>query len=385
MKKLIRTSTVPGSLDTFCNGQLKWLGENGFEVVAVSSPGEKLDTVAQREGVRTIAVPMERRISIVKDIVSLVRMIRVIRRERPYIVHSITPKAGLMTMVAAWVNRVPVRIHTFTGLVWPTSTGLKRRILMLMDRIICGCATYVNPEGEGVKRDLLEHGITHKDIHVIANGNVRGIDLEHYSRTPEVMARAQELRQEGVFTFVFVGRLVRDKGINELVSAFERLHEENPATRLVLVGRYEENLDPLDPATVDTIKNHPAIDPVGQQSDIRPYLAASDALAFPSYREGFPNVVIEAGALGLPSVVTNINGSSEIITHGETGLIVPPQDAEALYQGMKQMLEMPADARTAMGEAAQRSVAERYEYHIIWDALLGVYKDLSGERCFSRR
>ena len=278
----------------------------------MSSPLPELEVVATREGVRTIAVKMERRISLKRDIVSLWQMYKVMRRERPWMVHSMTPKAGLMCMVAAWLARVPRRVHTFTGLVWPTATGLNRMILKTTDRILCACATHIIPEGNGVKNDLINGKITRKPMKVLANGNVRGIELDHYRRTAEVEEEAAKIRKEGVLTFVFIGRLVRDKGIHELVEAFVRLNKENPHTRLVLVGRTEAELDPLNEETQHIIDTHNAIEAVGSQKDVRPWLAASDVLAFPSYREGFPNVVIEAGAMGVPSIVTNINGCRSV-------------------------------------------------------------------------
>ena len=208
--KIIRTSTVPGSLNTFCKGLLRELQEQeGYEVVAVSSPGEQLDEISRREGVKTVAVPMERRISPLNDLKSLWRLIRVFRKEKPAIVHSITPKAGLLSMMAAWVARVPVRLHTFTGLVFPTATGLTQKILILTDRITCACATHIVPEGEGVKNDLINYRITRKPLKVLGHGNIRGIDLDYYNpELPEVQADAAKIRKPGVFTFVFVGRLV---------------------------------------------------------------------------------------------------------------------------------------------------------------------------------
>ena len=214
-KKSIRISTIPLSLDVLLQGQLRMLSEH-YEVVGVSSPGEELDKVAQREGIRTIAVPMERKISPFKDLVSLFRLIRLFHREKPWMVHSLTPKAGLLAMTAAWICRVPVRIHMFTGLVFPTTTGLKQKILMATDSITCACATNILPEGKGVKKDLEHFRITSKPLQIIGNGNINGIDLEFFDRTPEVLEQAEKYRKEEVVTFCFVGRIVRDKGMNEL-------------------------------------------------------------------------------------------------------------------------------------------------------------------------
>lgn len=306
-------------------------------------------------------------------------MIQVFRKERPDMVHSITPKAGLVSMLAAWLTRVPVRMHTFTGLVFPTSTGLKRRVLILMDKLICACATYVNPEGQGVADDLKRFRVTKKPLHIIANGNIRGIDMEHYDRTPEVMAEAEGIRWEGVTTFCFIGRIVRDKGINELVSSFDRLHREYPDTRLILIGGYEEKLDPLAPETMERIKQGEGIEYVGRQSDVRSWLAASDIFVFPSYREGFPNTVIEAGAMGLASIVTDINGSREIIVQGNNGEIIPSQDVEALYCKMKEWVEHP-DKVKVMAANARQMAGDRYEQQMIQRATIAVYRELLGEK-----
>ena len=377
-QKIIRTSTVATSLNTFCRGTLRDLSRL-YDVVAVSTPDHELQEIAQREGIRVIGVPMSRPIAPLRDLVSLWRLIRVFRRERPTMVHSITPKAGLLSMIAAWICRVPVRLHTFTGLVFPTATGLKQRILIHTDRITCACATHIVPEGEGVKADLINYNITRKPLQVLGYGNIRGIDLDHYRRSSEVMEKALTLRKPNLFTFVFIGRVVRDKGIDELVEAFSLLHSEHPQTRLILVGRAEDNLDPVSPNTRRTIASHPAIEAVGNQSDVRPWLAASDALVFPSYREGFPNVVIEAGALDLPSIVTDINGSREIIVHGQNGIIVPPRNAQALLQAMTQFVQNP-QATQAMALKARQMIASRFEKSFVQKCLFDYYKQILGDK-----
>lgn len=377
MIKIIRTSTVPGSLNVFCKGLLRELQENeGYEIVAVSSPGPALEEIKEREGVKTIAVAMERHISPFKDLKSLFGLIKVFRRERPTMVHSMTPKAGLLCMMAAWVCRVPVRLHTFTGLVFPTAVGLTKKILIFTDRLTCACATHIIPEGEGVKNDLLNYKITKKPLKVLGYGNVRGIDLKHFNpESPEVQAEALKIRKPDVFTFIFIGRIVRDKGINELVKSFSRLNSKYPKTRLLLVGPYEENLDPLAPETLAEINSNEAIEAVGPQKDVRPWLAASDAFVFPSYREGFPNVVIEAGAMGLPSIVTDINGSREIIIEKENGTIIPSHDVERLYQAMEKMLSNK-NSRLAMASKSRRLIASRFEQGFVHKCLINYYKEI---------
>lgn len=372
--KLIRVSTVPTSLDTFCNGFLKELSSD-YEVIALSSYGKEMNIIAKREGVKTIALDMERHISFKKDVVSLCKLIRVFYKEKPVIVHSITPKAGLLCMVAAWLTHVPLRVHTFTGLIFPTSSGLKRRILMLTDWITCACATHVIPEGEGVKDDLIKNGITKKELKVLGYGNIRGVDMKYYDRTESVKDEALKIRTTDIFTFIFIGRLVRDKGINELVNAAKRLYEEGFSFRILLVGSFEDDLDPLFPETKDIIQNASYIEFVGKKNDVRPWLAASDALVFPSYREGFPNVVLEAGAMGLPSIVTDINGSREIIEQDYNGVIVPVRNIEALYEAMREFLENPKKV-SEMALKARNLIGERFEQKYVRQCQKDFYRNI---------
>ena len=374
MQKLIRISTIPVSLETLLKGQLKMLSEH-YEVVVVSSPGERMKVLEEREGVRTVSIPMERRISLVKDFMSLLRLIILFAKERPDMVHSITPKAGLLSMLAAWITRVPVRMHTFTGLVFPTATGKMQKLLIVMDRLTCFCATHINPEGEGVKRHLINYNITSKPLHVIANGNVNGIDLEYFDRTPEVMEKAYSYKKEGTFTFCFVGRMVKDKGINELVHSFLRLYQDDARVRLLLVGPFEKELDPVLPEVEEQILHHPGICFMGFQSDVRPFLAASDALVFPSYREGFPNVVIQAGAMGIPAIVTDINGCNEIVLPDRNGMIIPTKNEQALYEAMKYFAFHSVEVEK-MATNARPLIVSRYEQRMVWNALLAEYKSI---------
>lgn len=373
-KKVLRITTVPVSLKLLLEGQLNMLNRD-YEVVAVSSPGKELEEVGKREGVRTEAVCMERRIALVQDFKSLIDLIRLIRKEKPWMVHTMTPKAGLLGMLAAWICKVPVRMHTFTGLVFPSAVGVKKQLLILTDRITCACATFVNPEGKGVKDDLVRFGITHKELHIIGNGNVNGVDVSYFDRTDEVLCQAESIREEGCITFYFVGRIVGDKGINELVESFVEIIKEFPACRLILVGDFEEKLDPVMPVVRRIIFENERIVFSGWKDDIRPYLAASDVFVFPSYREGFPNVVLQAGAMGLPCIVTDINGSNEIIHDQVNGLIIPPHDKDALWKAMKIMVT-DETIRREMGDRARNIIINRYDRHLIWDEIQRVYAEL---------
>lgn len=381
MKKIIRVSTVPLSLKTFCLELFDELRDS-YDLLAVSSPGADLDVVARR-GTRVKSVKMERRISPLADLRSLFSLVRLFRKERPDMVHSITPKAGLLSMMAAWIARVPVRLHSFTGLVFPTATGLKRMILVTTDRITCRCATHIHAEGAGVRSDLKNSRITRKDITVLRYGNIRGIDFGYYAKNSDVLEKAESLRREygigdGSFTFMFVGRLVKEKGIVELIDAYGRLRNDGCNVNLILVG-VEEEEDPVPPDTRTIISDDPTVHFTRRWvDDVRPYYAAADALVFPSYREGFPNVVLEAGAFSIPSVVTDINGSREIITDGINGIIVPPRQSTPLYLAMKSLVENSSTFKS-MGDAARKIVEERFDARDVRDALKNYYSEILNE------
>lgn len=372
-KKIIRAVTVSMSL-TFCRDIMIKMRAMGYHMMAVTSPGPELDDLRDKDGFSCVGVPMLRRVSLVSDLKSLIRMIAVFRKERPWVVHSMTPKAGLICMMAAWLTRVPVRVHTFTGLVWPTTMGLKRRVLMMTDWITCACATHVIPEGRGVMEDLRSGGITRKPMRVLGYGNVRGVDMARFS--PERFAPRE---RTGVFTFLFVGRIVRDKGINELIEAFVRLHADHPSTRLVLVGNYERHLDPVSDETQRLIDTTDAIQTVGHKDgdDLPRAYAAADCFVMPSYREGFPNTVLEAGAMGLPSIVTDINGSREIVENGKNGLVVSPRDAAALHDAMERMLTDDA-ARQRMAREARPMIASRFDRDFVQRCQIEFYEEVMG-------
>lgn len=374
MRKIIRAVTVDQSLG-FVEPLLDSLLIK-YEVQLLSSPGEKIVSLSNQYNIKRHCINIERHISLINDVKSLFRIIKVFRKEKPFMVHSMTPKAGMLCMLAAWITRVPRRVHTFTGLVWPTSTGVKRRILMATDWLTCACATHIIPEGKGVMNDLQSH-ITKKPMKVLGYGNVRGVDMEKFSRRTEVEDMAKGIKTEGIFTFIFVGRIVGDKGINELVSAFAELHKKYEKTRLLLVGRFEKELDPLKAETLNVIDKHISIELLGPKygDELLAYYAASDCFVFPSYREGFPNTVMEAGAMGLPSIVTDINGSREIIIDGKNGVIIPSKDVEALYHAMEEMITN-SDKTKEYADNAREMIASRFERGFVCKCLYDFYEEI---------
>ena len=375
MQKLIRLTTIDNSLDVLLKGQLKYLN-NAFEVIGVANDSGLLSSVAKREGIRTIDIPMQRKISIIHDLKSLWALYRLFLKERPFIVHANTPKASFLSMIAAWLARVPHRIYLVTGLRFETVHGPLRLLLKMTERISCFCATKVIPEGDGVKKLLYSEHITKKPMEKILNGNINGIDVEYFDRSKDILAKAAIIKNESnAFTFIFIGRIVRDKGINELISAFHKLSSENQHIRLFLVGVFEDELDPILPETKRLIETSENIIFTGYQNDVRPYLAASDMLILPSYREGFPNVVLQAGAMGLPCIVTNISGSNEIIIPNKNGIIIPKQNTEALYQAMKYCIQHPESVKE-MAQEARPSIVSRFKQQDVWRAILDMYNSL---------
>lgn len=372
--KIIRAVTASLSLCFFREVMIKMRGE-GYEMVAISSPGKELEELRDKDGFTTIAVPMARHISLLSDVKSLFKMIRIFIKEKPRMVHSMTPKAGLICTMAGWLTRVPVRIHTFTGLVWPTASGLKRKLLMFTDRITCACATHIIPEGQGVMNDLQAH-ITKKPMKVLGYGNVKGINVDVYD--PSRICRNQNTVD--TFNYLFVGRIVGDKGINELIEAFTDLSSKYYNITLTLVGEYEPELDPVCDFTLARIKANPRIFTPGHLLGdilIQEY-ANADCYVFPSYREGFPNTVIEAGAMGLPCIVTDINGSREIVEDGKNGMIIPSHDEKSLYSAMEKMYR-DDEFRTHLAENARPMIVSRFEEKFVQGCLIKFYEEILGK------
>lgn len=355
----------------FIRGQISDLSRK-YDLTLISSPGSEWEELkSEFPNVKCVEIPMERHISVFKDLKSLIRLWWFLLREHPDAVHSITPKAGLLGMTASFFAFVPIRIHTFTGLIFPTSSGLKRKILIFTDKLTCLFASHIIPEGEGVKSDLNKY-VTKKPMQVLGYGNIKGVDMEKFNRTKELIDESHSLRKPGIFTFIFIGRMVGDKGVNELVEAFVRLTKDFEDIRLLLVGEMETELDPLDKATLKHIEDSLKIEFVGRQKDIRPWLLASDVAILPSYREGFPNVVLEAGAMGLAQIVTDINGSREIIEDGVNGLIIPPADTDALHKAMCELMTN-RELLIKMSSNARKMIAERFDEGFVKHCLFDFY------------
>ncbi|MBS9767574.1 MAG: glycosyltransferase family 4 protein [Flavobacteriaceae bacterium] len=358
------------------------MSEQGFEVVGVSSSGKELQEVATNEEIRVQAIEMSRKITPFQDLKSLWQMYCFLKKEKPQIVHSHTPKAGIIGMLASKLAGVPHRLHTIAGLPLMEATGIKRIILNVVEKLTYACATKIYPNSKGLYDFIVEEKFTSKDkLKIIANGSSNGIDTEHFNPNQISEQQKQDLKKslnicDKDFIFIFVGRLVGDKGINELVLAFQQVKEQsNKSVKLLLVGTEERELDPLQSETIKCIDNDKNILAVGYQNDVRPYFAIADCLAFPSYREGFPNVVMQAGAMGLPSIVSNINGCNEIIEQNKNGLIISAKDADELNKAMFNILE-DEKLYKHLKSNSREMIVSRYQQSVVWNALLEEYNQL---------
>ncbi|WP_040248825.1 glycosyltransferase family 4 protein [Psychroserpens mesophilus] len=381
MQKLIRITTVPSSLRTLLKGQSRFMS-NHFEVIGVSGDGDALAEVRQNEGIKTHVVEMTRTITPFKDLKAVYQLYKFFRKEKPFIVHTHTPKAGTVGMLAAKLAGVPHRLHTIAGLPLLEATGKKRKLLNAVEKFTYSCATLILPNSFGLEEIILDQKFTKPSkLKVIGNGSSNGINTEHYDAALVSGEVRNNLRNElniaeEDIVFIFIGRIVRDKGINELVAAFDTLSERNKNCKLLLVGPRENHLDPLLPETEALIKGNKQIIAVGVQKDIRPYVAISHVLTFPSYREGFPNVVLQGSCMELPCIVGNINGCNEIIEHNVNGLIIPVKDAKAIENAMQFMIDYP-EKRQAMIAHSRSRIIERYKQEFVWNEILKTYQTLN--------
>ena len=360
----------------FLEGQPEYFEKKGFEIVVVSSPGEELSK-AQREGVQAVAVPMAREISPWSDLVSLFRICRVLSRLRPAITNVGTPKAGLLGGIAAWVCRVPCRFYTLHGLRCETTTGFKRLLLLLTERIACLCGHRVICISESLRQKAIDLGIVDASRTVVlAFGGYPGVDPRRFAPTAEVLRHACQLQRDlGIPREApvvgFVGRLTRDKGIAELVEAYSRLRKRFPELRLLLVGEVEE-ADPLPSETQRLMESEPQIIHTGFVKDPAPYYHIMDVLAFPTHREGFGNAALEAHAAGKPVVAARATGVVDAVIDGVTGILVPVGDAEALAGALELVLEDQRLA-AALGTAGRERALREFQQERIWDALVQDY------------
>lgn len=342
-KKFIRISTVPSTLNILLKNQLSFLNRY-FDVIALSSSGSDLLEVQKREGVKIKAIDFKRQISFLKDLKSLILLTSYFLKVKPEIIQSNTPKSSLISMIAGYIASVKNRIYLVTGLRYESEIGFKRKFLIFFEKLTCLFATHIIAESTGVKELLLKDKITSKDIIIIGNGNINGIDLSYWNPElfdeNELFHLKEDLNITNSIVFLFVGRLVGDKGVNELVEVFEIISKEsNRNIKLLLIGDFEDSLDSLLSHTKYLIDINANIVRLTFQEDIRKYLLVSDCLILPSYREGFSNVTLQAGSMGLPIIITDVNGATDLVQPGINGLIIKKYNKIDLYNSIKLFTE----------------------------------------------
>jgi glycosyltransferase involved in cell wall biosynthesis len=356
-------------------GRLRALGEAGFRVTLVSSPGELLERTASAQGARAIAVPIRREIAPVSDLVSLARLWRLLVRLRPDLTEFSSPKAGLLGTFAALLAGVPVRVYMVRGFKLETSTGMKRRILLAAERAAAACAQVVLCNSESVRAEAVALRVAPEaKLKLLGNGSSNGVNVERFSPGPSDVRERLGLGSETP-VIGFVGRLTRDKGLPELIEAFDNILIEQPAARLLLVGWFDAAEDALSPALRAQIARHPSIHCTGFVHDTAPYYRAMDLLVLPTLREGFPNVVLEAAATGIPAITTESTGSRDSVIPEVTGLLIPPGYPEAIVEAVQKLLRDPA-RRRRMGEAARAWVTEHFSDTRVLGLTTEFYKSL---------
>ena len=368
------------SLEKLLEGQLTFMSQH-YQVIAVAADEKRLEKYGVDNNVETYAVELTRAITPIADLKAVFKLTSFLRKEKPLIIHSHTPKAGIISMLAGWLAGVPIRLHTVAGLPLLEVKGFKRRILDFVEMLTYKLAHKVFPNSFELKKIILDLNYANESkLKVLGNGSSNGIDTTYFDPQRFTEDFKSDLRskfgipQEDI-VFVFVGRLVKEKGIEELVRAFNELRVSSPKCSLLLIGPYEQELDPISEEIIQEIEKNPKIITTGYELDVRPYFAIANILTFPSYREGFPNVVLQAGAMSLPAIVSDINGCNEIIQNGENGIIIPVKSEEALKVAMKKLVE-DIDLRSQLTLNARQVIQKKYEREYFWQILLKEYKEL---------
>ena len=367
----------------FYKGVLRHLRSAGFEPFMLSSPGENLLQVSTIEGVSRIGVPMERQIAPLRDLVSFWRLYRTVRRVRPVIVDASTPKAGLLTGVAAWLGHVPCRVYTLRGLRLETARGVKRAILWVAEWLACTCAHRVVCVSPSLRARAIGLNLVSAEKAIVLAKGSGGVDLTRFSpanrRSPETETLRNRLGiPAGAPVLGYVGRFVKDKGIRQLVESFHQLRLAYPDLRLLLVGDFEPG-DPVEPEVRRYIESEAAIVRPGFVTDTALYYALMDVLALPTYREGFPGVPLEAQASGVPVVTTRATGAVDSIVDGVTGFLVLARNTEAFTSAAGRLLA-DHELRECMGKAGRERMKQDFHPEVIWDALVHLYRELIEEK-----
>jgi glycosyltransferase involved in cell wall biosynthesis len=349
MPKLIRITTAPLSLKYLLSNQMRYMKEQGFDVIMVSSEGKEWPDLLKNEQCPNRIIPMTRKITPFQDMRSLWLLYKLFKKEKPDIVHSHTPKAGLLAMLAARLAGVKIRIHTIAGLRFMTATGTTRKVLVFMEKLTAKAAHHVWPNSYSLQAYIKENKLVNeKKLQVIGHGSSNGVDLKRYSVTALKPEKLEEIKKqlnydEQYCYLLNMGRIVKDKGIDEVLRSFKTVHAANDKLRLIVLGAFEDDLDPISDEAREILKTHPAIIHIDWSDHVEYFMHLSHLLIHASYREGFPNTLLQTGAMGCPIVCSAIEGSVDIVTHKETGLLFQSKNADDLLEKLSYALAQPEE------------------------------------------
>lgn len=385
MPKLIRITTAPLSLKYLLSGQMKYMNENGFDVLMVSSDGKEWPDLLANEKCRNKIVPMTRQITPFKDIASLWRLYRLFKKEKPEIVHSHTPKAGLLAMLAAKFAGVKIRIHTIAGLRFMTASGMKRRILVFMEKLTAKAAHHVWPNSYSLLAYIKKNKLVRESkLEVMGHGSSNGVNLNRYSPAALNPGKLEEIKKQVSFDpqykyLLNMGRIVKDKGIDEVLKVFSKVQQNDPQLKLIVLGAFEDDLDPISEEARNILQTHPAVIHIDWSDHVEYFMHIAHLLVHASYREGFPNTLLQAGAMNCPIVCTEIEGSVDIVTHKETGLIFKPGNAEDLHEKLMYALEHPEEMKQ-LAINLRKKVEDKFSQPYLYGCIRQRYMELLKEK-----
>lgn len=381
----MRITAASLALKISVRGQMKYMSSHGFDVTMVSSPGPEVDEVIAAEGCPHIAVNISRKITPVGDLISIYNLYRVFKKHKPDVIHSENLKANLLGMIAGWLAGVPVRIQTMAGLVSPNVLSLKGKLIRMAEITSFRFATDVWPNSNSSLQYMVNTGMIRPGkARVIGGGSSNGVDLQKYNRAAIHETRLEEFRKligykAGERVLLFAGRMVKDKGIQELVAVFQRLQKQFPSIKLVLLGPLEEELDPLNDVTKESIRNNKSIVHINWTDEVEYYFALAELFVFPSHREGFPNVLMQAGAMRVPVVCSDIVGNIDIVDDQESGLWHQAKNEEDLYKKLLFALDNPGIMRQ-MADALYQKMTGSYDRFVLYAKYRDAYIELIHKR-----
>ncbi len=370
--KIFRLTTVPLTLKLLLKNQLRFLSNN-FEIVAISSPGEDLHEVKRREGINVIPLKINREIHIIQDIISLLKLLCLFYRKKPDIVHSNTPKSSLLSMLAARILYIKRRVYTVGGLRFEGEKGLSKLFLILFEKFTCSLASHVLCESIGVKKKLISIGVKANKLTILRPSNLNGVDTLHFDPS---LFNNKDLKynlglNENEFIFLFIGRIVKDKGIFELIDAFLLFEGQYDDVKLIIIGPLEGSEKDIK-MFKNIISSHKNILYIDFLNEVREYLSISNCLILPSYREGFPNVILEAGSMGKPVIMTAVNGHEEYL-NSTNGLLVQIADTHDLY---KKMIEMYSNIEKYSSHLIREQVIDKFACEKVHLTIDSFYRNL---------